>query len=1175
MTLRSKMSFLSLIALLFTLPACQSPVAISAAKSAQAALTVNVAVSGGVTNVQQAASRSLMSDTTITAVNVQVTDANGNSVGSGALTRGSSSWAGSLSVTSTGSLNFTVQAKNGNGACLYQGFQTSLISASGASVSIPLSAVVGVTSLSLNKTTDSLSTGQTAVYLPSFNTGATNTLLTWSSSNNAVATVSSAGLVTAVATGSATITATSQDNASVQASVALTVAEAPVVIHFYSPWSSSAPTIWAWTSSVAVTQNMGYAWPGPTMTKDSVTDWWVLTLPSPNSTYAGGLSFKFNGSSTQINISSAVTGPEWINGTTVTATNPNASSVSASPGTSSFSAAPLSVTLTAENPASGTYSLNGQPAQAFTSGQTLSLGNSTAVGGTVNLMLTNGSAVNAYTYTRVAASAGVRIYFKASSAPTIWVWELNNGPAISQLTGGTWPGPSMTADQANPGWYFYDIPSAYLPVANTLAFKFNSGAEQDLPGPYATTEWFNGTAWSTSNPDPATAPVISMTPNGGWFGSATTESATISVATSSKAPLTSASYTIGSGTPISFTGTSQTISVPLSSTPVTVSVSATNSVGTTTYTSQNFQTGTEPIPTFSWNNATVYFILTDRFKASDPTKPNAYGRPKVDANGSNIGTFHGGDLQGITSEINANYFTNLGVNVLWISAPYEQIHGFVGGGSAGDFAHYAYHGYYALDYTNLDANFGTPADLKALITAAHQKGIRVVLDVVMNHPGYNTMQDMVEENFGAWQGSAPTLSAAESWKPASGGTWFDYNNLIDYSSTQAAAGWANWWGPNWVRAGISGYTPGGSSDYTMNVGGLPDFMTENTTPVPLPTFLQHKATFGQGYLTPYTVTPGETKRVRDWITEWLVKYVHDYGLDGFRCDTAKNVEPDSWGYMKTQAVTALQQWRANNPTAPGANWTDNFWTVGEYWGHGLGYDANMNGTGQFNALINFTFFGNLPTLTASSSSLAGLQSIYSSYASQINGQVTTPQASPYPWNVLTFGDDHDEGALFYNGDQERQKRMGTALLLLPGDVQIFYGDEYGRVEGPTGSDPSQGSRSDFDWSAEAAENGVANSCLSHWQILGQFRNKHIAIGAGANQQITDVTNGYAFTRVWNSDKVAVVVGASGAVTVNVSTIFPDGTLVRNFYDSTTATVTAGHVTFNAGVNGVILIESAT
>jgi glycosidase len=1034
---------------------------------------------------------------------------------------------------------------------------------------------IPVTSLSLNKTTASVPLGQTDLLTPTFNPGASNTLLTWTSSTPSVATVGSNGVVQTLSSGTTTITATSVDNPKVSASCVYTVTTPVITIHYKSSWSAAAPTIWVWelNGGTSISQAEGYTWPGPAMAKDSATDWWTWTIPAKYYPLSTGLGFKFAGGS-EVDLTGAVTASEWYNGSAWSLSNPDGPTATANPGTSSFSTSTLSVTLSASNPATGNYTIDGGASQSFTSGQLITLGGSLAVGQSTTLVVTNGTASNTYTYTKAATPSGLRIYYKSTTAPTIWVWELNGGPAISTLSGGTWPGPGMTSDPSNPGWFYYDIPSAYLPVANTLAFKFAAGAEVDLPGPYASTEWYNGSAWSTSNPDPATAPVISMTPNGGWFGSSSSASAVITVATSSKAPLSNATYTIGSGSPVNFTSSSQSITVPLSTVPVVVSVSATNSVGTTSWASQTFQQGIEPIPTFSWNNATVYFILTDRFKASDPTKANAYGRPKVDASGSNIATFHGGDLKGITSEINANYFTNLGVNVLWISAPYEQIHGFVGGGSAGDFAHYGYHGYYALDYTNLDANFGTPADLQALITAAHTKGIRVVMDIVMNHPGYNTMQDMLEENFGAWTGTPLSLSAAEAWKPASGGTWFDYNNLIDYNSSAATAPWSNWWGTNWIRAGISGYATDSSSDYTLNVGGLPDFKTENTTPVPLPVFLQNKATFGQGYLTPYTVTAGETKRVRDWITEWLVKYVHDYGLDGFRCDTAKNVEPDSWGYMKTQAISALQQWRVNNPGAPGANWTDNFWTVGEYWGHGLGYDPNMNGTGKFDALINFTYFGSLPTVTASASALSGLESTYSSYATQINGQ-TAPQANAYPWNVLTFGDDHDEGALFFNGDLERQKRMGTALLMTPGDVQIFYGDEYGRAEGPTGSDPSQGSRSDFNWTSEASESGVANSCLSHWQILGEFRNKHIAIGAGTHQQITDVTNGYAFTRVWNSDKVAVVMGASGSVAVNVSTIFPDGTLVRNFYDGTTATVSGGHVTFNAGVNGVILIENAS
>ncbi|MBN0848608.1 alpha-amylase, partial [Pseudomonas aeruginosa] len=99
---------------------------------------------------------------------------------------------------------------------------------------------------------------------------------------------------------------------------------------------------------------------------------------------------------------------------------------------------------------------------------------------------------------------------------------------------------------------------------------------------------------------------------------------------------------------------------------------------------------------------------------------NSYGRHKDGM--QEIGTFHGGDLQGLTSKL--DYLQQMGVNALWISSPLEQIHGWVGGGTKGDFPHYAYHGYYTQDWSKLDANMGTEADLRRLVDEAHKRGIR-------------------------------------------------------------------------------------------------------------------------------------------------------------------------------------------------------------------------------------------------------------------------------------------------------------------------------------------------------------------------------------------------------------------------------------------------------------------
>ncbi|EJM1980818.1 alpha-amylase [Escherichia coli] len=198
-----------------------------------------------------------------------------------------------------------------------------------------------------------------------------------------------------------------------------------------------------------------------------------------------------------------------------------------------------------------------------------------------------------------------------------------------------------------------------------------------------------------------------------------------------------------------------------------------------------------PAP-FDWHNATVYFVLTDRFENGDPSNDQSYGRHKDGM--AEIGTFHGGDLRGLTNKL--DYLQQLGVNALWISAPFEQIHGWVGGGTKGDFPHYAYHGYYTQDWTNLDANMGSEADLRTLVDNAHQRGIRILFDVVMNHTGYATLTDMQEFQFGALYLSGDELTKTlgerwSDWKPAAGQTWHSFNDYINFSDK---TGWDKWWG---------------------------------------------------------------------------------------------------------------------------------------------------------------------------------------------------------------------------------------------------------------------------------------------------------------------------------------------------------------------------------------------
>ncbi|HEX7985519.1 MAG TPA: alpha-amylase family glycosyl hydrolase, partial [Duganella sp.] len=129
---------------------------------------------------------------------------------------------------------------------------------------------------------------------------------------------------------------------------------------------------------------------------------------------------------------------------------------------------------------------------------------------------------------------------------------------------------------------------------------------------------------------------------------------------------------------------------------------------------------------FLWENATVYFLLTDRFNNAFTGNDLAYGR---NADAAPLRGFMGGDLAGITNKINDGYFDSLGVNAIWLTPPVEQIHE---GTDEGTGKSYGFHGYWASDFTTVDANLGTETDFRNFVEAAHARGIRVILDVVMN-----------------------------------------------------------------------------------------------------------------------------------------------------------------------------------------------------------------------------------------------------------------------------------------------------------------------------------------------------------------------------------------------------------------------------------------------------------
>jgi alpha-amylase len=120
-----------------------------------------------------------------------------------------------------------------------------------------------------------------------------------------------------------------------------------------------------------------------------------------------------------------------------------------------------------------------------------------------------------------------------------------------------------------------------------------------------------------------------------------------------------------------------------------------------------------PAAISDWSDEIVYMIMTDRFRNGDPSND-------LDSDPSRANWWHGGDLQGVIDEL--PYIKGLGMTAIWITPVAEQMPG-------------GYHGYWTRDFIKVDPHLGTMAKLQELVTKAHGLGLKVVLDVVLNHVG--------------------------------------------------------------------------------------------------------------------------------------------------------------------------------------------------------------------------------------------------------------------------------------------------------------------------------------------------------------------------------------------------------------------------------------------------------
>ncbi len=529
--------------------------------------------------------------------------------------------------------------------------------------------------------------------------------------------------------------------------------------------------------------------------------------------------------------------------------------------------------------------------------------------------------------------------------------------------------------------------------------------------------------------------------------------------------------------------------------------------------SENPETDSPP-EVFDWRNATVYFLLTDRFYNGNPKNDVNFERNE---DAAKLRGFEGGDIIGIMQKITEGYFDNLGVTAIWFTPVVEQVHGATDESTG---LTYAYHGYWAKDWTTLDPNFGTMEELKTLVDSAHAHGIRILLDVVANHTGPVTDVDPVWPE--TWVRQEPTC------------TYHDYESTIECTL----------------------------------VVNLPDIHTESKVAVDLPPFIREKWQAEGRYeaemqeLDDFFENTGYPRTPKYFLIKWLTDYVRELGIDGFRVDTAKHTEAEIWAELKKQALAALKTWKAQNPDkrideSP-------FWMVGEVYGYSAGkgqsYDygdttVNFFDNG-FESLLNFDFKYDAEN---------DYEAIFNKYDVLLHG------GDLEGVNVLNYLSSHDDSSPF---DPRRIKSEEAAnkLLLSQGAAQIYYGDESDRSLVIDGTEGDATLRSFMNWD-DLAQADSLQQVLDHWNKLGTFRKNHLSIGAGRHQKLAD--NPYTFSRTYQqgdySDQVVVAINApAGEKVIDVGNIFENDTQLREHYSGQHVLVEEGKISLDSPYTYVLL-----
>src|SRR5574344_33772 len=470
------------------------------------------------------------------------------------------------------------------------------------------------------------------------------------------------------------------------------------------------------------------------------------------------------------------------------------------------------------------------------------------------------------------------------------------------------------------------------------------------------------------------------------------------------------------------------------------------------------------------NSDVLYMLMPDRFASGKNIMKPLKGMNKYVVDRSMPSLRHGGDIAGIRQHL--DYFNQLGVTALWFTPVLEN-------NSPDNNGFSTYHGYATTDYYRVDPRFGTNEEYKALIDDAHKHGLKVVMDMIFNHCGFEH----------PWIADIPSAN------------WFNTSEWLKEKKLDG-------------RNPMTGFGANGDkSKYLQTSYKLTPVLDPYASKIDL-----HETV--DGWFVP---SMPDLNQHNPHVIKYLIQnsewWIETVGIDGIRMDT--------YPYADRKAMSLWMKTIDNE--------YPNFNTVGETWVTEPAYtaawqkDSKLSNVNSYlKTVMDFSFYDKMNSAKNEETDdwWKGLNRVYNSFCYDYLYE--------NPSNVMAFIENHDTDRFLGNGkDTLALKQALSILLTVNRTPQLYYGTEVlmngtkEKTDGNVRKDFPGGFAGDSHNAFTAKGRSEAENAMFNWvSKLLHWRQNNEVITKGKQIQFVPFKGVYVIAREYGGKTVLTILNGT-------------------------------------------------